>query len=307
MPTIVTGRFRTLVEAERVITDGVADMVSMVRALIADPDLVRKTRDGRADEVRPCIACNQGCYGGVSSGRRMACTVNPAVGYERTLSEDLITLAANPAKVLVVGGGPAGLEAARVAALCGHDVTLVEASSRLGGAVGAASPVTSLRAAWRHCRVARGRRQTRWSPRRARHRADGGRRSGLRRGHRDRRHRLNCAYGRSPTDVPGPAGPRSRADACALLDGAPDGRRSAGRSNRARSRHGRALRGDRGRRVSRRERHRRDLRDQPPRASGGPRSSRASETYRRSSSSTRASSRCSPATISSRSAHPAAP
>ncbi len=138
VPSIVTGRFRTLEEAERVIADGVADMVSMVRALIADPDVVRKTREGHADEVRPCIACNQACYGGVSTGGRMGCVVNPAVGFERTLAEDLITPVGTPRMVLVVGGGPAGMEAARVAALCGHDVTLVDASPELGGAVNAA-------------------------------------------------------------------------------------------------------------------------------------------------------------------------
>jgi hypothetical protein len=138
VPSIVTGRFRTLEEAEHVIAEGVADMVSMVRALIADPDVVRKTRAGRADEVRPCIACNQACYGGVSTGGRMGCVVNPAVGFERTLAEDLITPVASPSRVLVVGGGPAGMEAARVAMLCGHDVTLVEASPELGGAVTAA-------------------------------------------------------------------------------------------------------------------------------------------------------------------------
>jgi NADPH-dependent 2,4-dienoyl-CoA reductase/sulfur reductase-like enzyme len=139
VPTIVTGRFRTLEEAEKVIADGVADMVSMVRAHIADPDIVRKTREGRALEVRPCIACNQGCVGGLFlPPPRLGCAVNPAAGWEATLSEDLITPVAEPRSVLVVGGGPAGLEAARVAALAGHDVTLVEASSTLGGAVSAA-------------------------------------------------------------------------------------------------------------------------------------------------------------------------
>src|SRR5207302_5120841 len=115
VPSIVTGRFRTLEEAERVLADGVGDLVSMVRALIADPDIVRKTREGREQEIRPCIACNQGCMGGALRGGRMACTVNPAVGFERTLAEDLITPVEHPRRVLVVGGGPAGLESARVA------------------------------------------------------------------------------------------------------------------------------------------------------------------------------------------------
>ncbi len=139
VPSIVAGRFRTLEEAERVIADGVADMVSMVRAHIADPDVVRKTREGRAHEIRPCIACNQGCQGNARlTGGRMSCTVNPVVGFERTLSEDLIVPVDRPREVLVIGGGPAGLEAARVAALCGHEVTLAEAASALGGAVNAA-------------------------------------------------------------------------------------------------------------------------------------------------------------------------
>src|SRR6266536_1387755 len=138
VPTIAVGRFRTLEEAEQVIADGVADMVGMVRAHIADPDIVRKTREGRAHEIRPCIACNQGCNGGALYTGRMACTVNPVVGFERTLSEELITQVEHPRRVLVVGGGPAGLEAARVAALCGHHVKLIEASSTLGGALNAA-------------------------------------------------------------------------------------------------------------------------------------------------------------------------
>ncbi|MET0986450.1 MAG: FAD-dependent oxidoreductase [Steroidobacteraceae bacterium] len=136
MPTIVTGRFRTLEEAEEVIRSGAADMVSMVRAHIADPDIVRKTREGRVDEIRPCIGCNQGCVGGANGpAHRMGCTVNPAVGFERALDEGMITKTATPKKVLIIGGGPGGLEAARVAALRGHRVVLAEALSELGGSV----------------------------------------------------------------------------------------------------------------------------------------------------------------------------
>jgi 2,4-dienoyl-CoA reductase-like NADH-dependent reductase (Old Yellow Enzyme family) len=135
VPTIVTGRFRTLEEVEQVLRDGTADFVSMVRAQIADPELVLKTREGRIDDVRPCIACNQGCSGGLIRAGRMQCTVNPAAGFEREMDERLIRLAEMPRKVMVVGGGPAGLEAARIAALRGHRVILAEASARLGGAV----------------------------------------------------------------------------------------------------------------------------------------------------------------------------
>ncbi len=139
VPSIVTGRFRTLEEAERVLVDGIADIVSMVRAHIADPDIVRKTREGRAHEIRPCIACNQGCIGGTERvPPRMGCTVNPAAGFESTLSDELIVPVEDPRRVLVVGGGPAGLEAARIAGLCGHDVKLAEASSNLGGAINVA-------------------------------------------------------------------------------------------------------------------------------------------------------------------------
>jgi 2,4-dienoyl-CoA reductase-like NADH-dependent reductase (Old Yellow Enzyme family)/thioredoxin reductase len=134
IPRIVCGRFHTLDDAEQVLVDGIADMVGMVRPFIAEPRILHKTRAGRAGEIRPCLACNEGCIGGLFSPMaRIGCVVNPAVGYEDTMSEDLITSASSPRKVVVVGGGPAGMEAGRVAALCGHDVVLLEAASRLGG------------------------------------------------------------------------------------------------------------------------------------------------------------------------------
>lgn len=138
VPRIVVGRFGTLDDIEQTLRAGDADMVNMVRATIADPHLVQKELQGRAMEVRPCIACNQGCIGGLFSGR-MSCTVNPTVGYESTLGEHLIRKVEPAKAVLVVGGGPAGMEAARVCALAGHAVTLVEASSDLGGQVYLAS------------------------------------------------------------------------------------------------------------------------------------------------------------------------
>jgi hypothetical protein len=131
VPTLVTGRFRTLAEAEEVIRNGLADLVGMTRAHIADPDIVVKTLAGRAGEVRPCIACNQGCVGGLGLGR-LACAVNADVGFERQ-HEHAYEPAGTSRRVLVVGGGPAGLEAARVAAVRGHRVVLCEAGPDLGG------------------------------------------------------------------------------------------------------------------------------------------------------------------------------
>lgn len=136
---IVTGRFRTLEEAEQVLRSGQADLVSMVRAHIADPDLVRKTREGRGAEVRPCIGCNQGCIARTSGiDLRLGCTVNPAIGRERSHDDAELGVARNPRRVVVVGGGPAGLEAARVARTRGHEVELFEAQDRLGGVLNVA-------------------------------------------------------------------------------------------------------------------------------------------------------------------------
>jgi heterodisulfide reductase subunit A-like polyferredoxin len=135
MPRIVTGRIRTLEEAEQILRDGIADLISLTRAQIADPDLVRKTRDGTPEQVRPCVACNQGCIGGLFRFDRMGCLVNPAVGFEAELSEDLLRKTDSAKKVLIIGGGPAGMEAARIARLKGHTVVLVEAMPNLGGNV----------------------------------------------------------------------------------------------------------------------------------------------------------------------------
>jgi 2,4-dienoyl-CoA reductase-like NADH-dependent reductase (Old Yellow Enzyme family) len=144
VPRIVAGRFRTLEEVDQVLREGVCDMVSMVRAQIADPFLVAKTLAGNPEQVRPCLGCNQGCGGSQVREGRIGCTVNPAVSYEEALSETLIAPSAHPRKVMIVGGGPAGMEAARVARLQGHDVTLCEASPQLGGQVRVAGLVPRL-------------------------------------------------------------------------------------------------------------------------------------------------------------------
>ena len=135
-PSFVVGRITTLEEADRIISSGEADMVSMIRATLADPDIVRKSQEGRTEDVRPCLGCNQGCIGG-STGplMRFGCVVNVGAGQELRFGDDTITPSAESKRVMVIGGGPAGLEAARVAALRGHQVTLYEASDELGGQV----------------------------------------------------------------------------------------------------------------------------------------------------------------------------
>ena len=131
-PCIVTGRILTLAEANDIVARGDAAMVSMVRATIADPNLVRRAAAGA--NPRPCIGCLHGCFGGLFV-RELGCTVNATVGREAGLDDDDLGVAAVRRRVLVVGGGPAGLEAARVAAARGHDVVLCERATRLGGQI----------------------------------------------------------------------------------------------------------------------------------------------------------------------------
>jgi len=133
--TFVSGRFRSLDEAQGVIAGGEADMVGMTRAHIADPHLVNKTIEHGPDAVRPCLGCNQLCVGNIFIGQTLQCAVNVQVGREGEFPTAAIPKAAQPKQVLVVGGGPAGMEAARVAALAGHRVTLHEAAPGLGGTV----------------------------------------------------------------------------------------------------------------------------------------------------------------------------
>ena len=124
---------RTPEAAEAVLAAGHADLVSIVRGQIADPHLVNKARAGRADEVRPCISCNQLCWGRRSRDYWISCLVNPSAGREFEWGGDRFDPATDPRRVLVVGGGPAGLETARVAAERGHTVTLLERRDELGG------------------------------------------------------------------------------------------------------------------------------------------------------------------------------
>ena len=125
---------RTPENASTIIAGGEADLVSIVRGQIADPHLVNKAREGRDKDVRGCISCNQMCWGRRSRDYWISCLINPSAGREWEWGGDRFEKADTPAKILVVGGGPAGMEAARVAAERGHQVSLAEASGDLGGA-----------------------------------------------------------------------------------------------------------------------------------------------------------------------------
>ena len=122
-------------EAEGILERGAADGITLVRALIADPEWVAKAREGRASEIRRCTGINQSCYGNLLQSMPISCVQNPAVGREDELGLGTLTPAASPRRVVVVGGGPAGLEAAWVAAARGHEVTLLERAATLGGAI----------------------------------------------------------------------------------------------------------------------------------------------------------------------------
>ena len=126
---------RTPANAEAALAAGHADLVSIVRGQIADPHLVRKAREGRSGEVRPCISCNQMCWGRRSRDYFISCLVNPSAGREFEYGGDRFTPVEPAARkrVVVVGGGPAGVEAARVAAERGHQVRLFESAEQLGG------------------------------------------------------------------------------------------------------------------------------------------------------------------------------
>ena len=124
---------RTPENADYTIASGAADLVSIVRGQIADPHWVNKTREDRHDDIRGCISCNQMCWGRRSRDYWISCLVNPSAGREFEWGGDRFDQADRPKKVLVVGGGPAGMEAARVAAERGHEVTLAEALGDLGG------------------------------------------------------------------------------------------------------------------------------------------------------------------------------
>lgn len=130
VPVIATNRINMPETAERILASGEADMVSMARPLLADPQWVAKARTRRSDEINTCIACNQACLDHVFANKRASCLVNPRACAETELR---YTATASPQRIAVVGAGPAGLACATIAAQRGHRVTLFEAASRIGG------------------------------------------------------------------------------------------------------------------------------------------------------------------------------
>lgn len=130
IPVMACNRINSPELAEEIVSEGLADMVGIARGFIADPELANKAREGRPEEVRRCIGCNQGCLDSVFTLRKVVCLVNARAGRE---GETKLAPAPFKKKVLVIGAGPAGLEAARVAALRGHSVTVWERESCPGG------------------------------------------------------------------------------------------------------------------------------------------------------------------------------
>ena len=135
IPVFCTGRINDPVMAEKVLAAGQADMIGMCRALICDPYLPKKAQEGRLEDLRYCIACNQGCIGRIGMNKTIGCVQNPAVGREKQWGEGTLKPAPVKKKVMVIGGGPAGMWAAKMAGRRGHDVSLLDRNETLGGQV----------------------------------------------------------------------------------------------------------------------------------------------------------------------------
>jgi len=130
IPIVASNRINTPEKAEEVLSNGEADMVSMARPFLADPDFVNKAAEGRADEINTCIGCNQACLDHIFEGKMTSCLVNPRACHETQLN---ISTSSDPKNIAVVGAGPAGLAAAITAAQCGHTVTLFDSEAEIGG------------------------------------------------------------------------------------------------------------------------------------------------------------------------------
>jgi mycofactocin system FadH/OYE family oxidoreductase 2 len=142
VPVIAVGRVTEADEAERVLAEGHADMVAMTRQHIADPETVNKLREGRDRDIRRCIGCNQGCIDRLFKITHTTCVHNPAAGYELELGAGTLRGATESIRLVVVGGGPAGMKVAETAAPRGHDVVLLERRGQLGGQLRLAAGVS---------------------------------------------------------------------------------------------------------------------------------------------------------------------
>ncbi len=135
LPVFATGRINDPVFAEKILANGQADMIGMVRAQICDPNLARKAKAGKLDEIRYCVADNQNCYGRIALNRTIGCIQNPYIGKEKDEDELNPPQTRWKKRIMVVGGGPAGIWAARIAAMRGHEVVLYEQQEALGGQI----------------------------------------------------------------------------------------------------------------------------------------------------------------------------
>lgn len=135
IPVFVAGRINAPTQAERILASGQADCVSIARGQICDPEFARKALEGRQEEIRQCIACNQGCAARVGLNKDLGCLQNPISGREEKFGNHTLVRTKKAKKVMVIGGGPAGLEAAKEAARKGHHVTLYERDNSLGGGI----------------------------------------------------------------------------------------------------------------------------------------------------------------------------
>lgn len=143
LPVIGVGRVKDPIQAERLLAEGHADLVGIVRAQIADPEFALKARENRADDIRLCLSCNQECVGRMGLNRWLGCIETPATGREQELGVGTLRPVERAKRVTVIGGGPAGLKAATIAARRGHQVSLIEKEPRLGGQIVWASRVAA--------------------------------------------------------------------------------------------------------------------------------------------------------------------
>ncbi len=141
IPVIAVGRINEPGEAVSVLDKGQADLVAMTRAQIADPEIANKMREGRLDDIRRCIGCNQGCIDRLFKMTSATCVHNPAAGYELELGIGTLQTTEQPKRVVVAGAGPSGLKAAEIAARAGHEVTLIERRPQVGGQLRLAASV----------------------------------------------------------------------------------------------------------------------------------------------------------------------